>query len=330
MTMEFKRAFKAKTIEKTIKAKIDSWLKSFELKDDDLKNASEADKAAIKALQDSIKTDIVVTGGAIASMLGGYIPNDYDIYFKTFETTKLVVEYYLKKIPKSTNSMTPDPIIRKNVHGGLEIVIKSAGVTGEEVDQDQYTYFEHMPKFSSENYLDQVAVKQTGKYRVAFMTSNAVTLTDSIQIVTRFCGEPTAIHDNYDFIHCTNYWTYDGGLVVNPDAVMSILTRELKYVGSLFPICSMFRIRKFIDRGWTITAGEVFKISWDISKLKLDDYNVLREQLTGVDTAYFSEVLAILKDTVYKTEKEIDRTYLFELVSRTFDADTFVEHDEVE
>ena len=324
--LEFKRAFKGKTIEMTIKNKIDHWLKSLELKGDDIKDA---DKEQNKKFIDAIKNDIVVTGGAIASMLGGYLPNDYDVYFKTITTATLVANYYISKLPIANNEKTSRAIVRDNAFGGIEIMIKSAGVAGEEIIQDTYDYFEMMPKNSSEDYLNQIAVKTSGKYTVAFMTSNAITLTDSIQIITRFCGEPDTIHGNYDFVHCTNYWTYDGGLVTNPDAVMSILSRELKYVGSKFPICSLFRVRKFIERGWTITAGEIFKISWDVSKLDLNDYSVLREQLTGLDTAYFSEVLAILQETVFKTEKEIDRTYLFELISRTFDKpEVFMKEDE--
>src|SRR3546814_939057 len=44
-------------------------------------------------------------------------------------------------------------------------------------------------------------------YRPVFMSTNAITLSDKIQIVLRFYGEADAIHENYDFVHCTNYWT---------------------------------------------------------------------------------------------------------------------------
>lgn len=317
--LEFKRAFKNKTIEKTLNAKVEEWLKSIEkLADDEVD--PEGEKKKRKEITDAIRKDIVITGGAIASMLGGHLPNDYDIYFKTVETTMLIIKYYIENLPDVKNDKTAMPIVRENTTGGVEIMVQSAGVAGEgeDIEQDSYDYFEFMPNNSSEVYLGQLATKETGKYKVAFMTSNAITLTDSIQIIIRFCGEPESIHDNYDFLHCTNYWTIDGGLVTRPDAVLSIMTRELKYVGSLFPICSLFRLRKFIERGWTITAGEIFKMAWDVSKLDLNNYNVLREQLIGVDTAYFGEVLSVLQNNGYDSTKDIDRTYLFELISRTF------------
>ena len=101
------------------------------------------------------------------------------------------------------------------------------------------------------------------------------------------------------------------------EALESTLARELKYVGSRYPVCSMFRLKKFIKRGWTITAGEMLKIAWDISKLDLNDREVLQDQLTGVDAAYFRQII----DLLAKDDKPIERTYLFELINRIFDED---------
>ena len=94
------------------------------------------------------------------------------------------------------------------------------------------------------------------------------------------------------------------------------LTKELKYVGSRYPICSLFRLKKFIRRGWTITAGETLKIAWDINKLNLMDREILYDQLCGVDAAYFHEIIAALKGV-----GDIERTYLFELINRVFDGE---------
>jgi hypothetical protein len=251
-------------------------------------------------------------------MLGGHLPNDYDVYFRTKETATKVAKYYLAQIAKPETEKTGSPEVHEK-EDGIEIIIRSAGIAGDSLDQQRYDYFEMLPDGASENYLDQLATKPTGKYKVVFTTSNAITISDSIQLIIRFCGEPEVIHSNYDFVHCTNYWTFGTGLKVNQPALESILARELKYVGSKFPLCSMFRLRKFIDRGWTITAGEIFKIAWDISKLDLTNLGVLQDQLTGLDTSYFAQVINILKSD-YDVTKDIDRTYLFELVSRTFDA----------
>jgi hypothetical protein len=60
-------------------------------------------------------------------------------------------------------------------------------------------------------------------FRPVFMSTNAITLSDKIQIVLRFYGEADTIHENYDFVHCTNYWTSKAGeLVLRQPALESL------------------------------------------------------------------------------------------------------------
>src|SRR3546814_17023564 len=127
-------------------------------------------------------------------------------------------------------------------------------------------------------------------YRPVFMSTNAITLSDKIQIVLRFYGEADAIHENYDFVHCTNYWTSkDANLTLRQPALESLLCKELRYVGSKYPVCSVIRLRKFIRRGWVINAGQILKMMMQVSELDLTNPAVLQDQLTGVDSAYFIE-----------------------------------------
>ncbi len=154
------------------------------------------------------------------------------------------------------------------------------------------------------------------KYRPVFLSSNAITLSDKVQLVTRFFGDPDKIHKNYDFVHCTNYWTsWDNQLVLRPEAVESLLAKELRYVGSKYPLCSVIRTRKFIQRGWACTAGQYLKMIMQLQELDLKDVAVLEEQLTGVDTAYFVEVIEALKK---RDAKRVDAAYLVELIDRIF------------
>lgn len=307
MDNKVKRGFKRKTIEQTIRNKIKGWLGSI----DDI------------ALRDEVRKHYIVTGGAITSMLLGDLPNDYDIYLDDPDVAAKLANYYVSRLPSVENEKTRTPIVEvPPERNRVTIRIKSAGIAGEEVEQEKYEYFESYPDPSSKiaSYLDGAAQKNTGKYTALAITTNAITLSDQIQIVLRFVGPANVIHKNYDFVHTTNYFTESEGVVLNQPALESVLARELKYVGSLYPICSVFRIKKFIQRGWTITAGEMLKICWDISKLNLNDREVLQDQLTGVDAAYFNQLIGLLEEG-----KEIDRTYLFELVNRVFDENWEVE-----
>jgi hypothetical protein len=153
-------------------------------------------------------------------------------------------------------------------------------------------------------------------YRPIFLTTNAITLSNQVQIVVRFYGEPSQIHENYDFVHCTNYWSsWDREIHLNPEALVCLLSRELKYIGSKYPLASIFRTRKFIRRGWTITAGQMLKIMMQIKDLNLNDVSVLEDQLIGVDIAYFHELINKLKD---KCGEVVDQAYLITLIDEIF------------
>lgn len=302
MDNKVKRGFKRKTIEEVIRSKMKSWLNTIE----DIE------------LRDQVRANYIVTGGAITSMLLGDTPNDFDVYLQDVDVAARLATYYISRLPSVNNEMTSTPIVIVPPNRDrVEIKVKSAGVAGENIDQDKYEYFEQYADGSQRAaaYLDAMAAKSTGKYTSVAITTNAITLTDDVQIVLRFVGTPEAIHTNYDFVHTTNWFTEEGGLVLRMEALEATLARELKYIGSKYPVCSMFRLKKFIKRGWTITAGEMVKIAYDISKLDLDNIEVLQEQLTGVDAAYFRQIIDLLR----KDDKPIERTYLFELVNRIFD-----------
>ncbi len=166
--------------------------------------------------------------------------------------------------------------------------------------------------------------QKRGKYRVLFVTSNAITLSDSCQIVIRFQGEPDDIHRNFDYAHVLSHWcSWTKKLTLNPIALECVMNKELRYIGSLYPLCSVIRLRKFLSRGWTINAGQIVKMLWQVNQLNLSDPQVLEDQLVGVDSAYFSQVISALKrkmekDAVEGQVAEVDGTYLMSLIDRIF------------
>lgn len=233
------------------------------------------------------------------------------------------------------------PITVEDFDGRIKIVVKSAGVASD--SKGSYHYFEGDPDGDeASKYLKSVfegnefQKRKPGSYAPILLTDNAITLSDDVQMVLRFYGDPEEIHKFYDFVHCTNYWTsWDDEVVTNKEALESLLARELRYVGSQYPICSIIRIRKFLKRGWTINAGQVFKMCVQLSamvtpqpdgkkwyepnanNLLLDDMDLLQDQLVGVDQAYFMEIIDKLKKPP-EDGKTVDQTYLFQLIDEIF------------
>jgi len=162
--------------------------------------------------------------------------------------------------------------------------------------------------------------KKGERYQPSFLSENAITLTNKVQLITRFYGEPNEIHDNYDFVHAKCYWDNGiGELILPAEALECMLSRTLRYAGSLYPIASIFRTKKFIERGWRISAGEQLKIMWQISEINLRDPDVKREQLTGVDYAYLHMLIDALVNV--KPEK-LTSNYVCEVIDRIFNGST--------
>jgi len=71
--------------------------------------------------------------------------------------------------------------------------------------------------------------------------------------------------------------------------------------------------------GWYINAGQILKMLFQISQLDLTDINVLEEQLTGVDAAYFCQVIEYCKKR-QEEDKELKVTvpYLCSIIDKIF------------
>lgn len=290
------RVMKTKTINKVLSAKINQWFESIE----------------DETVRDIARKNTIVTGGAIASMLLNEPVNDFDLYFRTTDAALKVAKYYVSAFAKNTGftmavTTESDGRIKLTTESGRRG--ETAGVVPSLSDDESDEGLGDVSGVESGN--DDVA-----PYRPVFLSSNAITLSNKIQIIVRFAGEPDQIHENYDFVHCTNYWTsWEEKTVLRQAALEALLSRELRYVGSKYPVCSVIRLRKFIKRGWTINAGQILKMIMQISELDLTNPAVLEDQLTGVDSAYFIELMSKLRD---KDPEKVNSAYLAEIIDRIF------------
>lgn len=311
---------RTKTISKVINAKIDDWLKSI----------------TDQALAAKIKDNIVVTGGCITSMLLKEKPNDFDIYFKCPKLCKEVAQYYVAKMGHSdvpchlTDSSglfeTQELFDKDCKELYVHTFIGSSGYLSEKGDalsSDQEADAVLQDEIE-QTPAEKVNAEKSDKkpYRPVFITSNAITLSNKIQIITRFCGGPDIIHKNFDFTHTKMYWTKEDGVVTNVDALECVLAKRLIYSGSKFPLCSFIRTRKFIQRGWTIDAGQYVKMGIQLSGMDLLDPKTLVHQLVGVDTSYFAWLLdELTKPEKLTDEGKVDENYAINLINYMFDSE---------
>lgn len=292
----------SKNIKKSLNGKLNNWLKSIE--DEDIK--------------DTIKNNTIITGGALVSLLTGEEVNDYDIYFRDRKSALKVATYYVNQFNKVHNTCIDikeekDENNMVVLNGRINIFISSKGVESE-----------NNANIVTDKTEPNIEMKEEDdtkpKYRPVYITSNAITLSDKIQIVIRFWGDVEEIHKNYDFAHCTCSWSsWDNKLSLPTKALECIINKELYYMGSKYPLCSIIRTRKFINRGYTINAGQYLKMCLQLNELDLHDIETLKDQLIGVDSAYFDRFISAIET---KKENEpnwvLDNGYLVEIINRVF------------
>lgn len=290
---------KSKTIKKVIEQKLKDW----------------SDSVSDPAIKEIIENNVIVTGGCIASMLLKQDVNDFDVYLDSKNAVEKMCQYYKKgfgsleivdgagyeDLQKQLNDSPHHSQFNRCVHGidkdRIKFFIKDTGILKVDVEKED---------------------ESANKFLPVFFSANAITLTDQLQIVIRFHGDADKIHENYDFVHATNYYySGDKKLHINKEALEALLTQELQYIGSKYPLTSIIRTKKFILRGYSISAGTYLKIMYQVSKLDLDDLSVLEDQLAGVDVAYFDMLIEALKG-MKDNGQELNYGYLCTIIDEIF------------
>lgn len=307
----------SKNIKRHLKAKLKDWV-------------SHIDNEEVKKI---VEENTIITGGAMVSLLTGEAVHDYDVYFRTKEACIEVAKYYVDKWNKDHAdkpvSLVWGELLEQRTgtdNGAVKCFVQSKGIADEDEQKNSNISYNFESTAQEDEEVGVTSDKEQAeddgkeKYRPRFITSNAITLSDKIQLVTRFYGEVEEIHKNYDFVHCTCAWSsWDNEVFLPQKALECIINKELYYVGSKYPLCSIIRTRKYIERGYHINAGQYVKMCMQLNELDLKDVKVLEEQLTGVDTTYFQ----IMIDELQKHQEEtgsdkVDITYAMELINKLF------------
>lgn len=274
----------------------------------------------------------IISGGCISSMLLGETVNDYDIYFKSIEDAQTVATYYCKRFLRNENMPEEVSSNRTGKRRNLIEVLREpfTNLRGEQEERVRL-YIKSVGILETErtDLLDEgdlpadptmLVGEVEGAYEPVCVSQNAITLNNGIQLIFRFAGEPDKIHDTYDFAHAMNYFA-DNKLTLNQEALEALLEKRLIYKGSLYPLCSLFRAKKFIKRGWKISAGELLKIAVNCSKIDYANMTQLADQLMGVDVVYMNYLISELREITKKSEGNPmfvpDRDTMIERITET-------------
>jgi len=272
-----------------------------------------------ESLRKDVKESLLVSGGSITSMLQNVKVNDFDVYLQNRAVLLRLVNYYADKHVgvRVLDGRNKDTLV-KNLESdyekcadSIEQIYNQYSICLRNLKEDQIKLF----LYNGGMRVNEGEPNEEGKYVVKYFSPNAISLSDNVQIVIRFYGSPEEIHKTFDYIHATNYFTFEKGIVTNISALESIITKQLKYQGSMYPVTSIIRMKKFLKRDWNISAGEILKMAFQVSQLDLSDPDTLEEQLIGVDVAYFGKLIEILRGV---DKENLTSEYLNTIIDRVF------------
>ena len=144
-------------------------------------------------------------------------------------------------------------------------------------------------------------------FEISFKSPNAITYKRqgegrrkwTVQLITRFAGIPkeifhffdfTVTQGAFDFSHTfktddDNHSELVGGFYLGERFLPDLSKKRLVYSGgSLYPICAMYRTKKYQSRGYTLPGSTLMHIALSVVRLDIHTYKQLKEQLMGIDT----------------------------------------------
>jgi hypothetical protein len=235
--------------------------------------------------------DTYLTGGVIASLKqntdkpADEVINDFDIYFKNKTTLIKLVKFYLEKYHRFGRQAN------EKIDCIKDIGLIYRDIEGNEYSEDQYIADDNQKIFISLSIPDEYKQLQqhheyrkwlTDKDSLSYITHHSLSI-GKFQIILRFVGEPEEVHKYFDFEHAKGvYDLYSGKLHVPQNVELAILKKELIYTGSIYPIKSILRVKKFLQRGYSIKHIYLLKMIFQVYRTNITNPKVLEDQLMGV------------------------------------------------
>jgi len=127
-----------------------------------------------------------------------------------------------------------------------------------------------------------------------------------VQLIKKLYGEPYKVISGFDFTICmAAYLPAINRIIIGDDFLYHLSGKELHYNIGNYPLASLWRARKYIEKGFKFPATELIKLALKMNEISIKSYRDLKEQLEGIDTLFLRELTdALLKKGDKKFEFE--------------------------
>jgi hypothetical protein len=169
-------------------------------------------------------------------------------------------------------------------------------------------------KYYTDLKFDKKDLSKEKVYLPKLITENSVNLTDKVQVILKFVGTPDEVTKHFDWQHIKSYFTIKDGLKLTEDVYRLVIEKELIYTGSNYPLSSLLRLRKYLQKGWTVSTKTMIHIILD-TVAAMEQNNVFREYIAD-SCSYDDKFKEKVEDSI---EEEFDyENNDYEIDVRTF------------
>lgn len=117
------------------------------------------------------------------------------------------------------------------------------------------------------------------------------------------------IFNSFDYtITCGAYCFKEDKFFLHEDFLKHNSQRILKFnPNTAYPIISLLRIKKYDERGYTISKSEYIRAVLSVMKMEINSYDELKEQLGGMYGQNFDKLFEDVKDEDFSLEEAIKK-----------------------
>jgi len=232
-----------------------------------------------KQFSETILCTSFIAGGAILSVSKQEKIKDYDLFMTTPAAALKLFNILIKRIPDgdSLTLTVEQDNINPNLHRGYLFLNNAFREDTLEKAIDRFN--ENCKKYKIKSH----------KVYPTYLSKNALTLSNGVQLIFRFIGEPKEVFSTFDYEHCKIYWRPNplglllGSVHYEGRSQESIAKNELIYTGNTrFVLSAISRLNNFIKRGWGISPSSLLSLALSVNKVDWSSREALEEELLGI------------------------------------------------
>ncbi|WP_123032206.1 hypothetical protein [Bacillus sp. TYF-LIM-B05] len=159
--------------------------------------------------------------------------------------------------------------------------------------------------FLSEYWQDGIYVASLTKKAALFIKGEL-----KVQMIHfRFFTDPKEIFETFDYTVCMGAFDFKTEeFILHNDFLKHNSQRVLRFnSGTAFPIVSLIRVQKYIDKGYTISKSELIRVILACMNLNIDTYEELKEHIGGMYGVNYDKLFEEENDSPFDLQKVIDQ-----------------------